>query len=376
MVGVFGAGPLHAQSNQISLEKIWVNGLSGDRVSLQISGGSGPTAGTSTVGGASSEATARTSNGDRITISESFMRGNASNYDVSFECRRRSNGANVALSGSGLSRTLTIPSGSGVVCTVTNSRKPVSLTLRKQWFSAIIGHAVTVSSTGFLNNSSFASTVTSANQLDSGAATTVYAGGTGQIGEVFTNGNASNYLTELECTGNANPLSSTTLTIHAADSAIICTYTGRLIIPVTMTKVSAVVSDPINGTNNPKMIPGAFVDYILRIANPATYAIDGNSVVVIDRLPGMIGFHTAPVLPANGPIVMSPNNSRLTFNFISLASTTDDVDFSNDGGATWAYTPVANGDGVDPAVTHIRINPKGAMAPGSDFGLRFRVQID
>lgn len=355
---------------------MWVNGLSGDQVSLQITGGRAATAGASTVGGASVGAVSATSSGDTITISESFVRGNAGNYDVSFACRRRSNGANIPLSGNGLSRTLTIPSGSGVICTVTNSRKPVSLTLRKQWISATIGHAVTVSSSGFVNNSSFVSTVTSANQTDMGAATTVYAGGTGQIGEVFTSGNASNYLTELECSGNANPLSSTTLTIHAADSAIVCTYTGRLIIPVTMMKTSAVVSDPINGTTNPKMIPGAFVDYILRVANPATYAIDGNSVVVIDPLPGMIGFHTAPVLPANGPIVMSPNSSSLTFTFTSLSSTTDDVSFSNNGGATWNYTPVANGEGVDPAVTHIRINPKGTMAPGSDFALRFRVQIN
>ena len=63
--------------------------------------------------------------------------------------------------------------------------------------------------------------------------------------------------------------------------------------------------------------------------------------------------------------------SGLTYTYTSLASTTDDVDFSNDGGTTWTYVPVPNGSGVDPAVTHIRIRPKGTMAANSAFTLGF-----
>jgi hypothetical protein len=53
----------------------------------------------------------------------------------------------------------------------------------------------------------------------------------------------------------------------------------------------------------------------------------------------------------------------------------DDVDFSNDGGSTWTYVPAPNALGVDPAVTHIRIRPKGTMAAGSGFNLLFGYMI-
>ena len=73
---------------------------------------------------------------------------------------------------------------------------------------------------------------------------------------------------------------------------------------------------------------------------------------------------------------MVAGNSTLTYTYISLSSGSDDVSFSNDGGVTFSYIPTANATGVDPTVTHIRIHPKGTMAAGSSFTLRFRVQID
>jgi hypothetical protein len=75
---------------------------------------------------------------------------------------------------------------------------------------------------------------------------------------------------------------------------------------------------------------------------------------------------TGPVLFQDG----SPG-SGLTYTFTSLSSTTDDVDFSNNNGTSWTYVPTANASGVDPAVTHIRIRPKGSMAAGSSFTLLF-----
>ena len=51
--------------------------------------------------------------------------------------------------------------------------------------------------------------------------------------------------------------------------------------------------------------------------------------------------------------------------------------FSSDGGATWSYTPVPSGpDGVDPAVTNLRINPKGVFnANNAQFRIRFRARL-
>ena len=59
----------------------------------------------------------------------------------------------------------------------------------------------------------------------------------------------------------------------------------------------------------------------------------------------------------------------------------DDIDFSDDFAATWTYDPVDSGNGTDPNITHIRVNPKGTMAPASgpspaSFQILFKVLID
>ena len=60
----------------------------------------------------------------------------------------------------------------------------------------------------------------------------------------------------------------------------------------------------------------------------------------------------------------------------SPGDASDDLAFSNNNGASFTYTPVANADGVDPNVTHIRINPKGSMAPGSSFTINLRAMVE
>ncbi len=65
--------------------------------------------------------------------------------------------------------------------------------------------------------------------------------------------------------------------------------------------------------------------------------------------------------------------SGLTYGFVSLSDATDDVEFSTNGTA-WTYVP--SGSDTAPAVTHIRINPKGVFnANNAQFTVRFRVRI-
>ena len=85
------------------------------------------------------------------------------------------------------------------------------------------------------------------------------------------------------------------------------------------------------------------------------------------------GAGSGPVAFANGA-----TSSGLTYTFTSLASATDDIEFSNDGGTTWTYTPVAAANGCDTAVTNLRVNPKGTYVadtgtPDPSFTLRFRI---
>jgi uncharacterized repeat protein (TIGR01451 family) len=146
---------------------------------------------------------------------------------------------------------------------------------------------------------------------------------------------------------------------------------------LTLVKSSAAFSDPFNGTTNPKRIPGAFVSYAIIAANGGLVALDANTVFVFDAVPANTELFVGDVVgPGSGPVEFTVLTSGLTYTFTSLASATDDLSFSSDGGATYTYTPTPNADGVDPAVTHIRINPKGAFNAASSFNLRFRVRVE
>lgn len=359
----------------INFSKSWVVGKTGDAVNLTITGAATSTAGNSTVGGSAANATGAATSGTSITVTESYTTGSSANYTTTFDCRRTTDNSVVTTSGSGLARTFTMPATGGVVCTVTNSRKSGTLRLQKTWIGAVVGDTADIVTSGFVNTNFLDSVANAANETDTGLTTVIYAGTVGQINETFVVGASASYIATLSCTGNATALSGNTLTVSATDTAITCTYTNRYVTPMTMTKTSAIVSDPVNGTTNPKMIPGAFVDYTLTINNPGSSAITSNSIFVVDVLPTQMALYVNTLSPATGPVVMTPNSSTLTYSFVSLASMTDDVDFSNNGGVSWTYVPTPNTDGVDLAVNAIRINPKGAMAAATSFLLRFRTWI-
>jgi Ice-binding-like len=118
-------------------------------------------------------------------------------------------------------------------CTITNTLIPptATLTLRKTWaVNSIAGNTATVTSIGFPTNaSSGLSTALLAGNTTTGGSVTVSAGDTGTISEAFGVGAAANYTATLACTGNNTPLAASTLTVNAADVAIVCTETNTLI---------------------------------------------------------------------------------------------------------------------------------------------------
>ena len=151
-----------------------------------------------------------------------------------------------------------------------------------------------------------------------------------------------------------------------------------------VTKLLTTVEDPINNTTDPKAIPGGQVLYTLRIANQGPGSVDNDSVVVTDAIAADVCMKVADLgAVGSGPVAFQDGapTSNLTYTFISLASTTDDLEFSDDGGASFTYTPAANSLGCDPAITHIRILPSGtfpadtgAGSPQAEF--TFRVVIN
>jgi hypothetical protein len=169
------------------------------------------------------------------------------------------------------------------------------------------------------------------------------------------------------------------------------TYTFEAIIPnpanfdlaslvfkpaLTVTKTSAPYSDPVNGTTNPKLIPGAVAEYTISATSPSSYTVTSNTIFVIDATPANMDFVVTNIGGAgSGPAAFTAGGTGLTYSFTSLASTTDRIDFSSNGGSTWIYTPTANANGVDPNVTHIRLRPGGTMAASSTFSFRVRYRI-
>lgn len=65
-------------------------------------------------------------------------------------------------------------------------------------------------------------------------------------------------------------------------------------------KTSRVVSDPFNGTDNPKAIPGAVVEYCIAVSNAAGSATATN-IVVTDPVPGDLTYVAGSVL-VNGTV--------------------------------------------------------------------------
>jgi len=187
----------------------------------------------------------------------------------------------------------------------------------------------------------------------------------------------SQYTSALGCT-NAYSASSTKLpttpggsVTPAMGDVLTCTITNTKVAAnatLTIVKSSAVVSDPINGTTNPKAIPGAIVAYTLTAANTGPSTVDKNSVLIIDTLPTQLSVGTA----ASPTFAQGSPTSALTF------TSSTDIAFSNSSTAPTSYsactyTPTAS---YDTAVRFICLNPKGTMAGSIGTPPSFSITIN
>lgn len=137
---------------------------------------------------------------------------------------------------------------------------------------------------------------------------------------------------------------------------------------LTIVKTGTALDDPVNGTVNPKHIPGGRVLYRITIANPAASGLTSTDVFALDATPAGLALGVVDLgASGSGPVSFTAGSSGLSYSWGGASSTTDSVDFSSDGGSTWTYTPVPGADGSDPAVTHIRVRPGGSLAPGRSF---------
>jgi uncharacterized repeat protein (TIGR01451 family) len=163
----------------------------------------------------------------------------------------------------------------------------------------------------------------------------------------------------------------------AYGDGVTCIFTNTPKRPsLSVTKISDVLSDPVNGATNPKRIPGAVIRYAVTVTNSGPGVVDASTVVITDPVPGNTTLCVSTL--CGNPIVEFVDGSTasgLSFNYAS------NVSFSNTVGgvAPFTYTPVADANGFDAAVTGVRIAPSGTFAAAGagnpSFTIRFRVKV-
>lgn len=124
----------------------------------------------------------------------------------------------------------------------------------------------------------------------------------------------------------------------------------RPVTTMSVTKISSLISDPVNGTTNPKRIPGAIVQYCILISNSGSAS--AASIVATDSLTGAFTY--------------TPGTMRSGSNCGSAATVEDD----NATGAD-------EGDPYGASLAGTTITATAAtLGPASTFALTFRVTID
>lgn len=145
-----------------------------------------------------------------------------------------------------------------------------------------------------------------------------------------------------------------------------------------------VINDPINGTTRPKAIPGAVIEYELTSQNIGNISPDRDTTVLTQSVGENNDLYVGD-LSGMGPVTFidgtSPNASGLSYNYLTLASTTDGLSFSNDGGSSFIYIPTPDADGFDSQITHLRIALTGTYKPALStsvpaFRLIYRVRLN
>ena len=77
---------------------------------------------------------------------------------------------------------------------------------------------------------------------------------------------------------------------------------------LTVSKLSTIISDPLNGTSFPKAIPGATIEYCIVVANAAGSAT-ATSVAISDPLPTTVTYNSAYGIFLNGTVTTGVCNA-------------------------------------------------------------------
>ncbi len=150
---------------------------------------------------------------------------------------------------------------------------------------------------------------------------------------------------------------------------------------LSLKKTSKTVYDPVNLTNIPKAIPGAYIDYTLTVKNNGYGSPDANGLTITDSVPANVVFFAGDLngsSSGNSPFIFTPDcpqeattsNSNLTYNPANAI-------LKNAAG-----TPILPSGDFDPAVKSFQVTFSGTMNTISGgtappcFTLNYRVRIE
>ncbi|MEN9682693.1 MAG: hypothetical protein RLZZ427_444 [Pseudomonadota bacterium] len=147
-------------------------------------------------------------------------------------------------------------------------------------------------------------------------------------------------------------------------------YYALALSPAAVTTASvttSVQSDGVN-TTNPKAIPNALIKASATVTNTGPGTADANSTVFSFAIPANTKFYLGDIgTVGGGPVnfTQGTTTSGLTYTYTSLTSTTDGLDFSSDAGTSWTYSPTADAQSGDAAITNVRVRPSGTFNTGT-----------
>ncbi len=332
-----------------------------------------------------------------LTLDETMAAGSANTlaaYRSSLTCANGATGSTTPLPSNVVTTSYSFGAlqfGDAVQCTYTNTPYP-----RLRLTKALAGTGRVFAGDQFVMNVKQGATVLSTTTT-TGAGATISTGTTpwAQVAAGTVYGfdeaatgttNLSYYTPTMACT-NANAVSTTALPTTAPGTItpvlgdiVTCTLTNTpkpAGVTLVVTKTSAVVSDPVNGTTNPKLIPGAVVRYTISVTNTGRGPVDPATLVITDPLPGTVTFYA--VAPTVTFTNSTPVASGLTF---SNANVTYSSQAS--GGAPFTATLAPDGNGYDAAIKGLRIAPgtasqqlAGATAAGQPgFTVSFLARVN
>ena len=155
-------------------------------------------------------------------------------------------------------------------------------------------------------------------------------------------------------------------------------FSGGMALP-TVLKTVVVESDPINGTTNPKAIPGATLLYTITVTNNGDGSSDEDTIRISDTLDANTTFFAGDLNGSGSPFVFTDGTgseiSGLAYDFFSLGNGFDSPTFFN--ASSGEIIPAA---GFDPAVRSFDVELKGQFRPENlatpEFTITYRVRLE